>query len=709
MSSSGRSIIKKGLIFFAITVAALILPEALTGFRGSVENFPYYSHIDLARALALGIASVCFAVVGRSLQKSVGLPSLFSDGKGFFTSLFVGQAALFLYVYIRSTLNEYVYYVPVTTIEIFVLVGLASYSLLRKKPSIVGGGIVMLNNIGLQSIIGAIFFLCVAISLAAHELPRYVMLSSDPDQHAFYTSQIVKFGTIPYHQFNWGDQGYNYPAGTGVLGFIWTVLSGLDPRNAFTIQPLLQSYIAIFIISEWALYRANITSARSIVFVYATVLAVFSYVLPYSMEHSSFHLEGAGRLSSISICAAVMVVFFNSLNMSNEKERGDLKATILGFCTLVFVAAALNPVNVFHVGIILAISFLCLHRVRAQDSLYVLSLFGAFLFLLMDPYYFQAVFGGGRNASEVVVYNQLDFSKDQFFEALSISFSKYYNSFFYEFFSFKLLNGGGNFVIVFCLLVAALSFISQKPLRVINIPLLAIGLLAIIWLAFLPVFDVLSVATEYRLFKPYFIYSNYQYLFIVIFLVVAMLSVSIIQRKTSKTSVFVTLGFVLVALYTFQLHNDAVNLDSRKNYCGSLGCASNDDLLVLQQVSNMYKLIEDSSNKNIVSEKILVPNMVLVLAGEKWLFPVGGSRMLPFHDLYPVAFYYGQGYEDYSYSNYNKYVCESFDTEWLKTRQIRYLFLPSEMLSACVFDLNNIVETKKIMFRHGAAQFIQLY
>jgi hypothetical protein len=47
--------------------------------------------------------------------------------------------------------------------------------------------------------------------------------------------------------------------------------------------------------------------------------------------------------------------------------------------------------------------------------------------------------------------------------------------------------------------------------------------------------------------------------------------------------------------------------------------------------------------------------------------------------------------------------------EWLKENNIQYFFKPTQMLNACVFDLEKVKATGEIISEHGNAYFLKLY
>jgi hypothetical protein len=75
----------------------------------------------------------------------------------------------------------------------------------------------------------------------------------------------------------------------------------------------------------------------------------------------------------------------------------------------------------------------------------------------------------------------------------------------------------------------------------------------------------------------------------------------------------------------------------------------------------------------------------------------------------PLAFYYSQGWKDFSYKNYRDKVCRRFDLQWLIKRNVRYMFLPSQRGPICVRGLDRLLKDEMILFRSTNSLFIKLF
>lgn len=697
---------KRLLVASGIFLVVIFFPELLTDPSGGLKEFRY-SYFSYFSGGMLTLSAMFFALIAVAFSTLLRSSKIVNICTSPFHAVFVGQAILFLYIYIRSAINAYLIYVPLTYFE---FIGLATLCLIAINQ-LYGLRTVftpILNNKWNWIISFFIFFL-VCVGISEHEIPRQVMLSSDPDQHAFFAKQIERFGTIPYHQFYWGEESYNYPAGTGVIGFIWSFFTGLDARNAFTIQPLLQSYIAILIVTEMVLLKKY--SLKELLIVKLGLVLVFALFLTYSLTKNYYHLEGAGRLASISICAFSTSCFFWSKKNFGLLGKVDLVKSVSLFLLVIFVGAVINPVNIVYLGMILGFSFLllCGSEYKYYTIVFILLLIPVLLFL--DPYYFDLVFSQSGELYDPIVINPkpLDLSVVEFFEQFIVALDSRTSAIVVDFFAFHLIPGDYSYLVL--LLTFGFGFILVSKSYYNELITIAIFFIMIIccWIVFSALFDVLKSGSSFRLLGPYFQFSKYQYLYIGLSFVLALFIERSTQLDISNSKLAILCILFLFAASIFGRNVDDDLNTRRANYCGSIGCASSNDLLVIKDSEKLFNEYRSQSEVSTDMPRILIPNIPLFLNTEKWLFPVGGARVLPFVDTFPAAFFYGQGKVEYTYENYIKNVCKDFDLAWMKENNIQYFFKPEQMLSACVKDLAEVKLRSQILSEHGNSYLIKLY
>ena len=687
-------------IILGITVV-LFGPWFLGGGHRS-ESSTIFSMRSYLTAASIVVTALFLSIFGHTFLSYLGIKKYYRTG--IFTSIFVGQAFLAVYFLIRSALNEYVYYLPVGLFEVFLLAACCAFFLIvRTKTSVYECFRHYVVTIDLLHL--ALFYL-VFVGICEYEVPRLVMLSSDPDQHAFFARQIERFGTIPFTQFDWGSLPFMYPSGSGILGWEWGVVSGLDARDAITLLPTLQFFLGGFIILESFSVVSKCVARQLYMAIGACLLMV--YVFPYAMDNGHFHQEGTGRLMSISFYAW-LIMLLSWVPTTRFQQLPSIRLPIglvivIGFVGV--VAILLNPVNAFFFYAISSIAFILIFRGNIKIQILVGLIPVISVIFLLDPYYSNMFFSSvSIDASKNLVGSSSTGGISQFV-------ANYWHNFtgvqYYGFFKFEYLPGKYSFVIILLIAGGIALLVGERVTR--GLKLLSLALLSglLVYVVLTPLFSSLPVTGPVRLIAPYFIYSTFQYLFVIVLFLFIFLFSSIYNNNWSARKNYFILTVFMVAMTLITKQSSILNRTERVGYCGSLGCATENDLRVVEYMELYFKDKKQSqSNREYHVEKILLPNMVLKIGGEEWLFPTGGSRMLPFYELPPMAFFYFQGDNAFSFDNYNEHICESFDIEWLEEKNVKYMFVPEQLLDSCVAGLEKIIATNMLIFSSGESLFLE--
>jgi hypothetical protein len=156
--------------------------------------------------------------------------------------------------------------------------------------------------------------------------------------------------------------------------------------------------------------------------------------------------------------------------------------------------------------------------------------------------------------------------------------------------------------------------------------------------------------------------------------------------------------------------NKRFNLAPRVKVCGTMGCVSAADRLALDFIRELgdeilakYPLLSYAE-----APKILMLGYPADLGLEKWIFPHGASRLLPLVSSLPVAFFYGRGSPSWTFQNYQSYVCQQLDIEWLKRRNIRYLFMSSQY-PGCIRGRERVLAQSKVLFKKDDTIVLELF
>lgn len=636
------------------------------------------------------LAALALATIGAASLRPLGLLA-YGAGR-LFLCVAAGQLVLLLYVYARSALQAVLPAPPLGFLElgIIVVAALAYLWLTRPDPRPQ-----LTSRAFAWPAIELALLAAVCIVVADRELPRLVMLSSDPDTHAYLARQVELLGAIPWH----GEASFGYPGGTAALGFIWAKLAQIDVRDSVTALPLLQSFLAALMLGEALSTRTRSPSVRLVVMLTAIGITAAGFLIPLYWQYS--HMEGAGRQMAIGI-AAIMA----ALLLSGGPSRGQDRKLAPVLTASLFALAVLNPISVV-VPAILAVGWIVYQAIaHRRISWWLLGLAALPLLMLLDPYYFRLLTEFAPPASKITVNDRLQVKSLQ--EILT-AWRDYYVAN-----PLRLAPGGWTMgpaqaVPLFAGLLATilgLRLILRPALRVRVHVVVAVGLVVLALLAAEGLFAALADDRRFYLLAPYYAFTLGQ---LKILLVTAMAGGVILLGRAQRLNALrlAIPAILLVLVVRLGMHEaQRFTLNPRADYCGSMGCASPDDIAVMTRFATMLRQSHGTDISSL--PRILVPNSVHDTRNEDWVFPVTGARALPFYDVPPVAFFYYQGDDDYTTEAYKAHVCRRFDRDWLAAQGIGYVFLPTARGAACMDGMEQLPATEEILVRSGDSYLIRL-
>lgn len=635
-------------------------------------------------AFQIFLGVIVFSLIGSVLS-----------GKSTFKNLayncLIGQVVASAYFYIRSGFSGYIFNFPVSMVELWACIFCIYFLLIWNKN---WGKFSYQHQNWID--VGVIFTL--ALLLVYFELPKVQMFSSDPDQHLFFASQIEFFGKIPYRRDQWGGLPFNYPSGTGVLIYLWSTFTFLDLRNVVTALPLIETFLAPIAIINFICERKK--KYGGYIYITLCLIAITFIGFNFPFMGNYFHQEGFGRLISIGFVTLISLLITDLIGSSSNPKNFSLAVSI---GLTLFLLFALNPINIV-VPIILISAIFLTHLAIGDKRIWALILSLSFLLLaLLDPYYLNLITGNSE-------YSGAQISLPSFNFVLLDS----------EFLLNILKNlANQEFILVFCgFLVNShmgyLFLLIYVPLLLLPLPknispafLVAVLISLVVLVLCASAFFLLRAYSPFYILYPYLIQSISQYkvtLYQVLFVFGA---VCVINRPGISFRQIIKLLICILVVYFIMNIIGGRDYRIRKHYCGSLGCVSNSDISVLKQFK-IYKRNVGPQDE-ILPDKILIPNILISGGGENWIFPFGGSRVVPLFNIAPLAFYYFQGSVEYSVESYNKNVCQNFNLDWLKGLKIRYLFLPSDRGPICIHDIDKVARESETLFRDGESVLLKLY
>ena len=642
--------------------------------------------INFLYAIQISLGVIVFSLIGSMIRAPR------SSGGIVFNSL-IGQIIVLSYIYLRSNFNEYAFFIPLTAYELWALAFIALLISIKKndRPRYYFSTIEWME-------IAAVF--CIALPIAYCELPKFQMLSSDPDQHLFFASQVQYLGGITFGRPDWGGLSLGYPAGTGALIYAWSSLTLLSLPNVVSVLPLMETFLAPLAIAGFLCGRTG--SKKELLFAILGLIPITLAGLTFPLMEIFFHQEGFGRLVSIGFVTLLALLL---IDYSRQVQSGKrvLYSFLIGVTITVLVL--LNPVNLIIPSIII-FSIFVIMGLKQFSGYWQLLISAALLpLILLDPYYLNLVFKHVQHGGAQITIPpfsthliDLNFLKKAIQNVINPSF-------YLNFFGFLVSSKNGfPFLMIFAPL-ALLPIALGKFLPKISILITFIALTGI----FASAFFLLQGYSPFYLLYPYLMQSFAQYKVVAYQILLALGILMAVNRGWKLWRISAVLLTCLLTTYFVMNSINPETMKVRGHYCGGLGCASPSDDKVLTQFKSYKKNLDLEVTYSAGIEKILVANMPITAGGESWIFPYGGARNLPLYNIAPLAFYYFQGSPDYSVSTYMENICKGFNLSWLKERNIRYLFLPADRGPICIYDIDQVARNSKTLFREGESIVFQLY
>ena len=706
----------------AVCIVAGTLPdEILFGIYGDRLQFlPTHILIAFASTFRFLGAIVLLAFLGILMQFRIS--SIWFSG--FRVSLIHGiasaQMLLILYVYARSLLNALIpFVIPITIADVILIIAVLaafeyrenSFRRLREHVK---------SNVSAYS--SLLFFLFITILLLSfYELPRLVMMSSDPNQHAFWAKQISRFHTLPYFgQFQWGDRNFAYPAGFAVLNYVWHMLSGVDVRNIVAMQPMVQAVIAVLLMFEMTgahiLMNDKSSMSKPRQFVRMFFIAVlFFFLLPHGYHITHPYLEGTARISALAFVGIVISFVYSIL--TRTYARGYFVSSIIA-CMTAALLFLFNPALVFIPVILVAGAML--YRVIAERAWghiprSLLALL-CFLIVFADPNMIGRYISHDHSSpslghAEAVLSVHTSNLAGQFIASAISFFSSQRISLFFNVYKewqaiafLSLLSAMFIFVLIRYRKSAALR-------SILMLYAIAAAVVASVSVVAIGIASVIDPRGESFLLFPYTVFSAQQYGYVLVWAAVAWLC-SFAFERFRIAGLLVFIGCWIAVGIVIASPGRQFSVYPRAFVQGGIGTVTMDDLAVIRAIEKEYGRYRSSVGKKITfkdTPKIIVPNEMRQVGREQWLFPVGGAWIIPFYDVFPVAFFFFQGSREYSFNNYARAVAANYDLAWLKKNNIKYMFMQSDSSAAHVLKNDNGVLSRHVIFASGKSRFIELW
>jgi hypothetical protein len=703
-------------------------------------------------ALRLMCGSLAFWLLGRAVIRgalawcrSVDVQSVMHGLPVQLCAVAVGQLGAVCWLVLRSGLHEVSVRwaglsIPVTGLEVVLLLMAALGSLaleLRPYGSRVAtpsGTQWRVRAVQLASFVFLIALICLAVGF--REMPRISALSSDPDNHAFWASMVMRLGVVPWDQGVLGQGPFGYPCGYAALNACWCTLSGISVIDAVTIQPVLQFLFGCLVISAlapWCITRTRsplmAVPGTHVLLAALFVMTVYWIALPYGVQRDRFFGEGAARLSATMLTALMLMSWLAPLNAPLHSRERIVRLSVVSASLAVVllinpITAAVAAIPALAVGLDECRRIVMRRWLPAGSAVplafVIMAVTGFSAIAASDPYFGERVVGRRTIAPvQAAVTNDAPVpaapDSRPLFEVPDASIAPLFSPTQLLSYSRAGISAPTSIRVAWGLaLIASLAaWISRSPARALR------------WLAIFPalaMFHFIALCIPPRtggsipiyLIQPYAIDAANQMGAVAAFCAFGVAFAFIVQldhawQRAVVAAVAVGLAWIGQASAAsagdgFIMRPRVTRLD------GNMGVPTASELEVIRYwnryAAGAMRKVEAATYAE--APKILILGNPRDRGIEQWVFPVGGGRLLPLESPMPVAFFYGHGGGDWNYQNYLDHVCRTFDVEWLLARNVQYVFIPADARACIAVGESDRNARFKTLYRSGPAALLQI-
>lgn len=614
--------------------------------------------------------------------------------------LVVGQLAIISYYYVRSFACRWGWR-GVSGAELWILVGLALLACLVFHRHRLTGH--YLANAWRRY--WAIYIALPAVFVTVFcftELPRDVMLSSDPDDHAAWAHIVAQAGAVP-----WQPEPLKYPAGFSSLNAVYMQLGGMRATTVVSIQPLLQWLICLLVMIESALAslaaegrrRRRMTHPVTLFFV---LLLVMTY-LAYSFQKERYHHEGLGRLCTIAMLSFVFsFALAKIMGQVRVIGAGALLRLALVLRITVAILVLFNPASGMISAVIVEglLLFCLLGRLGWKSVLGWAAAMLVYAGVFLDPYYALAGQGlGAGTDAPLDAPTGVSVDSAAVWRILKSTFLPIAECTWFRTDMFR--SWGSQYFAMVCA-VFLIAMRRTKPL------LLSLGLALAAWAICNILVGVFALYVADRpgvLLLRYTRDNGQQFLYLFLVYMLGVTTMLVLSAK-KRVPLFLALA-VAVSPALFDRNTRNYFAKRRCKLASSMGDPTANDRLVVQRIREFGERADRASGRG--KDRILVmANFTVINDVAEYLFSFGGARLLIYETPFPLAFYYHLGPPDFSLENYAAHVRDYLDIPWLVERGIHYIYIPEGTSYRHIAEPSLRGFPVRLIFQEGDCRFYEI-
>jgi len=509
-----------------------------------------------------------------------------------------------------------------------------------------------------------LLLLGVAFAVVHADWPRWVPLNSDPQQHAFFARKVIDYRCIPRALVEMGGEPLNYPAGTGVLGYLMYALAGLLPAEAVAL-----ANGAFLLLFSLALVEAG--HAARLPLAQRCLLALVAFLVGAGGFGAWEGYPGNGK----NILFWLLQLWLAQLFLI-RRAPAVAPAMMVQFVLQLVVVAELNPMLAVLWAWMTLLTLVVWQREGALTRARVLLAAGLALvvfglLLVVDPFFHATLIGAGVPSRSFEHLppgrTHLQLSADSYFV---VTLGEHL---------VRLVKTGPRKAWVLIIPIALILLGTARDLRRLQRRTLLFGigaaLLPSLLLVSISRYAVFPSSSGLKLIVPYCM----EVLTLTLWLAAFVLAVWFLDRVPARLPrlprLACTAGLLLGACFSTIYYGIWPHIERHGSPRLPHMPPVNQPIPagLVEATRAAAELWEKDRNA-----KVLLVNWEWTRSPpERWVMPEYYSTAIALLPHANPAFFFYRGSADYSYDNYFAHVCSTWDPNWLTSRGIRWVLLPS--------------------------------
>ena len=529
--------------------------------------------------------------------------------------------------------------------------------------------------VGLLAAIPYLLLLVVAWIVVHADWPRWVPLTSDPQQNAFFMRKVIDYHCIPRVLAEMGGSPFNYPAGTGVLGYLIYSFSGLLPAESVSLLNGLFLLLFSLALVE-AAHAARLPLAQR------CLLAVIPFMVGVGGFGAWAGHTGTGKNAAYWLSQIWLVQLFLM-----KRSSRSLLPMLVQLMLLLTIAAELNPTLAIFWGWIGLLTMVVLKReggLAWRGAIVGALLIGAAfsLMIAVDPFFYNMATG---RAPPSPTMGHLTKGKIHFQFSGGSHFVRNLASYLLALVQNHPRKTVPFFALVSITLLGNVKALLRRSSLKASLLGLCAALLPAVLLVAISTYLAIPAGSAATLVVPY----HTQVLTLTVWMAAFVLAVWSLNAVSALLhSRGMRIVWASVSILGFSISALCYGIEPHLERHGSpkLSGIPPVNQAVPPGLAETTRAVSELWSKDPKAKVLFVNWEWMFSRPERWIMPDHYSSAVALLSHSNPAFFFFKGSTDYSYDNYFSRVCLAWDADWLISRGIRWVLVPpkAEVDQRCV-------------------------